>query len=49
LAGRAEVDPKNPPGANNSTCTYCHLSSLCRVAELTLIGDDNGEEDADDE
>jgi probable DNA repair protein len=34
LAGRAEVDPKLPPTTSKSTCKYCHLESLCRIAEI---------------
>jgi probable DNA repair protein len=46
LAGHAAVDPKNPPstgGKQNSSCTYCPLDALCRVAELALAseGDDD--------
>ena len=33
-AGRAEVDPKDPP----STCTYCDLGALCRIDELLERG-----------
>jgi RecB family exonuclease len=47
VAGNAEVDPKRPFG-NKSTCRYCHLHSLCRVAEKSFA---TGEEDGggDDE
>lgn len=35
-AGRAAVDPKNPP----KTCNYCALTALCRINELTGPLDD---------
>ena len=31
VAGDARVDPKSP----KNTCTYCHLTAVCRIAELT--------------
>ncbi len=49
LAGRAEVDPKHPLGTAKSTCRYCHLGSLCRIAELAAPSDDDLDEAADDE
>lgn len=39
LSGHAEVDPKRPPSVSNSTCTYCHLSALCRIAEFAAPGE----------
>uniref|UniRef100_E6PZA2 PD-(D/E)XK endonuclease-like domain-containing protein n=1 Tax=mine drainage metagenome TaxID=410659 RepID=E6PZA2_9ZZZZ len=47
LAGHAEVDPKQAP----TTCQYCGLESLCRIAERMgamdeIDGNDN-EEDAE--
>jgi RecB family exonuclease len=33
VQGDAAVDPKTPPGRNNSPCEHCHLGSLCRVGE----------------
>jgi probable DNA repair protein len=33
VQGDAAVDPKTPPGRNNSPCEHCHLMSLCRVGE----------------
>jgi probable DNA repair protein len=48
LAGQAEVDPKNPVGAK-STCKYCHLNSLCRVAEFAKPDDSDEDEAVDDE
>ena len=47
VAGDAEVGPKRRFG-NNSTCRFCHLHSLCRVAEKPVV---SGEEDGggDDE
>lgn len=35
-AGRAAVDPKNPP----QTCDYCALTALCRINELAAPLDD---------
>lgn len=35
VAGDARVDPKNP----RHTCTFCHLSAACRIAELTERAD----------
>jgi RecB family exonuclease len=35
LAGRAALDPK--PGA----CDYCHVSSLCRIADRGLMSEDD--------
>lgn len=50
LSGHAEVDPKRGPGTSNSTCRYCHLTALCRVAEFAEPPDDDEiEEAADDE
>ena len=49
LAGDAEVDPKNLPGTTNSSCEYCHLESLCRVAEVVAPADEDDEEESDDE
>ncbi len=48
LEGHAEVDPKFPAGAK-STCRYCHLGSLCRVAEFPAPDDEDVEEVFDDE
>jgi probable DNA repair protein len=36
LAGRAVLDPK--PGA----CDYCHVSSICRIADRGLASDNDG-------
>lgn len=42
LAGRAEVDPKDP----QKTCQTCHLHAVCRIRERTVLVDD---EDGDEE
>jgi ATP-dependent helicase/nuclease subunit B len=36
LAGRAALDPK--PGA----CDYCHVSSICRIADRGLLSENDG-------
>ncbi len=36
LAGRAVLDPK--PGA----CDYCHVASVCRIADRGLVGESDG-------
>ncbi len=43
IAGVATVDPKAPI---TKSCEYCHLHSLCRVAEIVVIDED--EEAADE-
>jgi probable DNA repair protein len=45
LAGHAEVDPKLPPTTSKSTCKYCHLESLCRIAEIAPPVDEIDEND----
>jgi len=42
IAGRATVDPK--PGA----CDYCHVASVCRIADRVAIADDNASGEATD-
>jgi ATP-dependent helicase/nuclease subunit B len=50
LAGHAEVDPKHLPKTAKSTCRLCHLSALCRIAEIAAPADDEElEEVGDDE
>jgi RecB family exonuclease len=44
VQGGAAVDPKTPPGKSGSPCEYCHLTSLCRVADLA--NDDSDSEPA---
>jgi ATP-dependent helicase/nuclease subunit B len=44
LAGAAKVDPKVPPSRSSSTCQYCHLHAMCRVAESVIIDDDDEED-----
>jgi ATP-dependent helicase/nuclease subunit B len=39
LAGRADVDPRDPP----STCKRCGLQTLCRIHETKLAFEDDGE------
>ena len=42
LAGRAEVDPKDP----QKTCEACHLHTICRIRErLTVLEDEDADED----
>jgi probable DNA repair protein len=43
LAGRADVDPRDPP----KTCERCGLYTLCRIQERGIAFDEAGE-DADD-
>jgi probable DNA repair protein len=47
LAGRAEVDPRDPP----ETCKRCGLQTLCRIHEngVAVDDEDSGVEVADDE
>jgi probable DNA repair protein len=48
LAGRAEVDPRDPP----KTCERCGLQTLCRIQERQAVVEGNGEDEdaeADDE
>ena len=47
MAGEAAVDPKIPPSRSGSTCKYCHLHAMCRVAESVVI--DGDDEESDDE
>jgi ATP-dependent helicase/nuclease subunit B len=42
LSGEAQVNPKN----GHTTCTFCRLPGLCRVAEVTSL---NEEEDGDED
>ncbi len=44
VAGRAEVDPRDPP----RTCAHCGLQSLCRIQERAAITDDNTTEENGD-
>jgi ATP-dependent helicase/nuclease subunit B len=48
VAGRAEVDPKDPV----KTCERCHLHAVCRIYEnqpLAALGDEDEDRDADQE
>ena len=49
LSGHAEVDPKRGPELTKSTCTWCHLGALCRIAEFAPPREDDDEENGDDE
>jgi len=42
LAGRAQVDPKDP----RKTCKTCHLQAVCRIHErTTLLADEDSEDE----
>lgn len=49
VQGEAAVDPKIPPGKNNSSCEHCHLTALCRVGELASDDSDSETEGENDE
>ena len=44
LAGKADVDPRDPPG----TCERCGLQTLCRIGAAARDADDSNEGDGDD-
>jgi ATP-dependent helicase/nuclease subunit B len=46
--GDAAVDPRIPPGKNQSPCQHCHLPSLCRVGDLAGEAGGEAEEDSDE-
>ncbi len=43
LAGRAEVDPREP----GKTCEHCHLHAVCRIHENDLLDVLAGESDSE--
>jgi ATP-dependent helicase/nuclease subunit B len=45
LAGRAEVDPREPP----KTCERCGLQTICRIQELASVTSDDDNAEAADE